>query len=364
MWLSAQGLCDSCQIADPAGIPIAYGSKWAGELSLANIRFLQASYTEIASAGSHDFDFAFTEAGIDLHYFPADAGFPGVDRSKTDAFFLERYKQLAAAMHSQLRPNGVALIADRHPSLASLTLLCRALRAKHLAIDWRITYNRDRLQLYVRPDGPIVIDSPEDEALALLADAVPAEHIDISRLYSFETMFRRGKKYFELCSKVDGVTYTTSIFQCAGLACVFQRSSAGHFSARLVSAARMHLGAVQVLLMAKPHTITSKFIDDRLNALVNDTRFFGLTPPPSDGDSRTASDWKDPMLDAEEESASAGLDLHIASLKTEKQPENKPSPRGGGKKGKYRRQNKKCRNDILASGPALSTQQEGVNVTK
>jgi hypothetical protein len=270
MWLAFKNLCETCEIFDHAKNPLAIGEKWAAKLSLKSINFRHVSYAELASGASRNFDFVFAEHAVDLGQFSMNPDLTDVVASECDTLFSQRCKELAGAFNRLLLPNGVGLIGGGVPTPASLSLLCAALREQQLAIDWKLSSNEQGFLLYVRPGGYIVIDSPEDEALAILADSLPKRKTSPTEARSLETMFHRGKKYVEVCSEAEGVKYKCSIFQCAGLACLFQRNSKGYEGATVFSAGKMHVWADDVLRDASKRSITSRFIDDHLASILDE----------------------------------------------------------------------------------------------
>ena len=270
IWLVYKILCKSCEIYDHAKNPLAIGQKWANSLSLTNVNFHQVSYAELASGASQNFDFVFADHAIDLGCFSMKSELSNVSASQCDSPLFQRYKELAGAFNRLLAPNGVGLIGGGVPTPASLSLLCAALREQQLSIDWRLSSNESGFLLYIRPKGCVVIDSTEDEALAILADSLPKRKITPTEARSLEIMFHRGKKYVEVCSEAEGVKYRCSIFQCAGLACLFQRNSNGYESATVFGAGKMHVWAADVLCDSGKRSVTSKFIDDRLAPMLDE----------------------------------------------------------------------------------------------
>lgn len=81
-------------------------------------------------------------------------------------------------------------------------------------------------------------------------------------------MFRQGTKFVEIYSEADGATYKCSMFQCAGLGCVFQRNTKGYEIATLFSAAKLRNWANDIMRDASKRNITKMFIDDRIKERV------------------------------------------------------------------------------------------------
>jgi hypothetical protein len=152
----------------------------------------------------------------------------------------------------------------------SLSLLCAALRERHLAIDWKMSSNDHGLQLYIRPGGVAVINSPEDEALAILSEVVPTRDVSAHESRSLEKIFREGTKYFEVYSEANHIIYRCSIFQLAGLACLFRKNSAGDEGAKLFSAGKMHVWTEDALRDARKRSLTSRYIDERLVSIIDE----------------------------------------------------------------------------------------------
>lgn len=270
MWLTKNGKCAFCEVVDHAENPLAVGQKWAERLSIQGLQFKRASYAGFAVAGTHDFDFVFAEHAVDLGYVPQNPDLPDTSGDETESSFLKRYSELAGAFSSSLRSGGVGVIGGGTLTPDSLSLLCKALREQQLTIDWKLSSNERGLQLYIRPKGHVVLNSTEDEALAILADALPARKVPPAEARSLETMFRQGKTFAEVCSEGEGVRYKCSIIQRAGLACVFQRSSIGHEVATLFSAAKMHIWVEDVLRDAAKRNVTKRFIDAQLSPLLDE----------------------------------------------------------------------------------------------
>jgi hypothetical protein len=268
MWLTKNGKCGFCEVVDHAENPLAIGRKWAEKLAIPSVGFKHTTYAALTAASSHDFDFVFAEHGVDLGYVPENPDLPYALSDENEALFLRRYSELAGAFSSLLRAGAIGLVGGGTLTPESLSLLCKALRQHQLTIDWKLSSNESGFQLYVRPQGHVVLDSTDDEALAILADAVPARKVLPAEARSLETMFRQGKTFAEVCSEGEGVRYKCSIIQRAGPACVFQRSSKGHEAATLFSAAKMHIWAEDVLKDAAKRNVTKRFIDDRLNPLL------------------------------------------------------------------------------------------------
>ena len=157
MWLASCSLCNSCQIVDYARNALTVGRQWAAGLALPKVEFRHASYADVASAGSYDFDLVFAEAAIDVG-------------GEADLFVVKRCRELAEALRKQVRSDsGVGLIVEGPPNAESLPYLCEALRAEHLAIDWKLSSNKDVLVLYVRPQEGALAGSLECDVDALLA---------------------------------------------------------------------------------------------------------------------------------------------------------------------------------------------------
>ena len=224
MWLTKNGKCEFCDVIDHAENPLTIGRIWADRCSLQRIAFTHTSYAALALSGSHDFDFVFAEHGIDLGYLPKNSELADAPGDGSEALFVKRYRELAGALSSLLHTNGVGLIGGGSPTPDSLSLLCTVLREHGMIVDWKLSSNEHGLMLYVRPQGCIVLDSPDDEALAILADAVPSRKVSPAEARSLETMFRHGKTFAEICSEGEGVRYKCTLVQCAGLACVFQEA--------------------------------------------------------------------------------------------------------------------------------------------
>jgi hypothetical protein len=203
MWLTINNLCEQCEIFDHAQNPLSIGSKWATNLSLKNVAFHHISYAELAVNGSQNCEFAFAEHGVDLGYIPKHLDWSQNSPAENDFQIFRRYKELAGALKKILLPTGIGLIGGGVPSPASLSLLCTALREQQLFIDWELSSNVSGFLLYVRPQGQIIINSPEDEALAILADAVPSRKIHPAEARSLEIMFRQGTKFAEIYSEAD-----------------------------------------------------------------------------------------------------------------------------------------------------------------
>ncbi len=269
MWLTKNSKCDLCDVVDHAEKPLAVGRIWAESCGFQRITFTNTSYAALTVSGRHDFDFVFAEHGVDLGYIPEDSDQAGRPNGESEIQFVNRYRELVGAFSSLLRGNGVGLIGGGSCTHDSLLLLCAALRERGMIIDWKLSSNEDGLQLYVRPQGQIVLDSPDDEALAILSDAVPPKKVPPAEACSLEKIFRQGKTFAEVCSVEDGVKYRCTLVQCAGLACVFQRSSNGHEVATVLSAAKMHIWARDILTDAGKRSITKQFIDDRLIPLLD-----------------------------------------------------------------------------------------------
>jgi hypothetical protein len=270
MWLTKSGKCGFCDIVDHAESPLAIGKIWAERCSLQGIAFTHTSYAALAASAPHDFDFVFVERGIDLGYVPKNSELADASSDESQGLFVTRYRELAGALSSLLRANGVALIGGGLPTPDSLSLLCTALREHGMIIDWKLTSNEDGLLLYVRPQGHVILDSPDDEALAILADTVPPRKVAPAEARSLETIFRQGKTYAEVCSEGEGVKYQCTLVQCAGLACVFQRSSKGPEFATIFSAAKLHIRAEDILADAAKRNITKRFVDERLIPLLDE----------------------------------------------------------------------------------------------
>jgi hypothetical protein len=103
-----------------------------------------------------------------------------------------------------------------------------------------------------------------------LADAVASRKAPPAEARSLEKMFRQGKTFAEISSEGEGVKYKCTLVQCAGLACLFQRSSKGHESATVFSAAKMRIWAKDMLADAAKRNITKRFIDERLVPLLDE----------------------------------------------------------------------------------------------
>jgi hypothetical protein len=269
MWLAKRQLCDHCEVFDHADKPLAIGRAWAARLGLKNVEFRHINYTEVAKIGSSDFDFVFGEHALELAHMPRDFGVADEPGSESTEAPLGRYVEFAKAIRVLLRPGGVGLIGGGAPTPTSVASLCRALREQQLTIDWRLSSNTDGFLLYVRPDGQIVLASTNDEALAILADSVPPRKVPLPEARSLEVIFGVGTRLVDIRSEDEGVRYRCWIGQRAGLACVFQRSSKGHEAATLFSAAKLHQWATDVLRDAAKRTITSKFVNERLEPTLN-----------------------------------------------------------------------------------------------
>jgi hypothetical protein len=269
MWLAKNGKCGFCEVVDHAEKPLAIGRKWAEKCSIQGVEFKHASYAALAAAGSHDFDFVFAEHGVDLGFVPQSPDLPAAPSDENVSSFLKRYLELAGAFSGLLGADAVGLIGGSTLTPESLSLLCKALRQHQLTIDWKLSSNDRGLLLHIRPHGHIVLDSTEDEALAILADALPARKVPPAEARSLEAMFRQGKTFAEVCSEGEGTRYKCSIIQCAGLACVFQRSSKGHEVSTLFSAAKMHVWTEDVFRDAAKRNVTKRFIDDQLSPLLD-----------------------------------------------------------------------------------------------
>lgn len=266
MYLLACGRCVFCEVIDRAAQPLAIGKRWAANLGLANISFRQASYADLQASGSPDFDFAFAEHALDLDLDSENRLNP-LELPKTPVL-PAAYSQLVEAMHRVLKPNGSGLIGSGTATPSALAALCAALRTNKLAIDWRLTSNRDGLQLYVRPNALIVIDSSEDEALAIVADVAEHRKVPPPEGRSLQKIFRTGTKYLEVRSECKDVKFICSIFQVAGLACLFQWNSEGCEGATVFSAARLVSWANDALRDAKSREISHRFVDARLSPLL------------------------------------------------------------------------------------------------
>jgi len=270
MWFVTNRLCEFCEIFDHAKNPLIIGEKWAGTLSLNGVRFSHKSYAELSSGDSQDFDFVVAEHAVSLSYLPEyTESLEDSDVEPETPVFL-RYKELAGAFSRLLQPTGVGLIGSGGPTPVALSLLCAALRERQLAIDWTMSSTEHGLQLYIRPGGVVVLDSTEDEALAILSDVVPSREVSAHESRSLEKIFREGTKYFEVYSEADHIIYRCSIFQLAGLACLFRKNSVGDEGAKLFSAGKMHLWATEALRDARKRSLTSSFIDERLNSIIDD----------------------------------------------------------------------------------------------
>ena len=266
MYLLACGRCGYCEVIDRAAQPLAIGKRWAANLGLDNISFRQASYADLQASGTSDFDFAFAEHAFDLNLNSENRlnplevpKIPGVP---------EEYSQLVQAMHRILKPNGIGLIGSGTATPSALAALCSALRTARLAIDWLVTSNKDGLQLYVRPDGSILIDSTEDEALAILADALSEHKLPPPEARSMQKIFSAGNKYFEVISESQDVKFICAIFQAAGLAYFFQWNSKGYEAGTIFSAANLIAWSKNALRDAAVRKITHTFIDPRLSPLL------------------------------------------------------------------------------------------------
>jgi len=252
-----------CEVIDRALQPLEIGKKWAAELGLANISFRQASYADLHASGTSDFDFAFAEHALDLG-LDSENGLNPLELPRSPVV-PAMYLQLVGAMHQILKPNGCGLIGAGTATPSALVALCAALRANQLAIDWRLTLNRDGLQLYVRPNGPILFDSTEDEGLAILADALSEHKMPPAEGRSLQRIFSSGTKYFEITSENEDTRFTCAIFQAAGLAYLFQWNSKGYEAATIFSAAKLIAWSDNGLRDAKDRRIIHRFVDPRLS---------------------------------------------------------------------------------------------------
>jgi hypothetical protein len=99
---------------------------------------------------------------------------------------------------------------------------------------------------------------------------VPTRDVSPHEARSLEKIFHEGTKYFEVYSEAEHVIYRCSIFQIAGLACLFRKNSAGDEGAKLFSAGKMHLWAKEALQDAKKRMLTSRYIDERLMSIIDE----------------------------------------------------------------------------------------------
>ena len=273
MWIASNNLCESCRIYDHALNPLKIGEKWAITLGLPNVSFQQATYDQIGhSSGTRDCDFVFAEHAIELNSYP-DV-WDGDDESvrQIHAFFLKRYGELASAISNLLKPGAIALIGHGIATPWALNLLCQALRAQELVINWQYTSNRDGLQIYVRQSGSPVLDSSTDEALALVCDALQERQVPVPEVSSQRSLFAAGTTYLELRFKVGEEKGEIVLKQRAGLAALFERGSSGHEAAKIRSAGRLlelaRLG-LGVVAKTKDCELSYKFVDPRLETIIS-----------------------------------------------------------------------------------------------
>ncbi len=188
------------------------------------------------------------------------------------AFFDRRYHELAAAISTLLKPGCVALIGHGIPAPWALELLCKALRSQNLVIDWSITSNRSGFQLYVGDRGTPLLNSPREEALALICDMMEVRRLPPPEISSQREIFADGNSYLELRFQVGDDQGEISVKQKAGLAFFLERGSEGHEAARIASAGHiipLVKEGLGVLTKTKNCVVTHQFMDPRVESAIS-----------------------------------------------------------------------------------------------
>jgi hypothetical protein len=269
LWLLSNGLCESCAVYDHAKSPLNLGEKWATSLGITGVTFHHQTFADLGREPQQSFDFVFAERALSFDYMPLKVSTRSDSMNPKDCPFLPAYLELARAIKNLLKPECLGFIGSGNVFPVCAAALCAALREENLSINWQLSSNRDGFQLFVNPERTMLLESFEEDALAILSDVKERSEFSKRDVLSLEKIFQNGRKYIDICSEDRETEFRCTVYQLAGLAGLFQSSSNGSKTAKFYSAGSLPGLAQSIMKDADNRRVLEKYIEPRLTSILS-----------------------------------------------------------------------------------------------
>ena len=267
-WLCLNGYAKGCDVYDHAENPLKWGQKWASELKVDGVTFRKKTYRELSSAIGEKYDFVFAEFATSFDHIMANDTKLNDFLNPEKCPLLGTYRELSGAIRNLTATEGEAFVGAGFITPPCAVALCQALRENNLFIDWLQSSHRNGFQLFIKPKGIHLLESAEDDALAIMSDVVEVREFAYQDVLSLEKCFRANKVYVDVKSENDKHEFRCTVVQAAGLAGLFMLSSNGTRSAKFFSAGRIPELAKNIIKDASVRRITSQYIEPKLAEII------------------------------------------------------------------------------------------------
>ena len=268
MWLVSSGYCGTCDVYDHARNPLVLGEKWAASLGISGVRFHHKTFADLGNAKEESFDFVFAEHAVSLDYMHQSVSTNGNWLKPEDCPLLPRYVELVAAFNGLLKSAGVGLIGSGNVFPVCAAALCSALRQQNISINWCLSSNQDGLQLFINRGGTVLLETFEEDALAILSDVKDRVEFSKRDVLSLEKIFQNGRKYLDVCSEDGDTEFRCTVYQCAGMAALFQSTSTGSKTVKFFSAGSLPDLATSIMKDASKRRVLEQYVEPRVATIL------------------------------------------------------------------------------------------------